>query len=325
MAPIYKRVQYQKLNGFDVPYWDIEVLSEVSPSLTPSITPTPSISCGIPSGYDCINVSNLSSPNNWANGDYTFLSFGFHNNSNQLLECGCEYEYSIYQHNTKPWITLSRYYDISLGSYIYGFRHNGFLGNPQPVSCGNSYSASSLVMNPENGVPTQFVGGRYYPSATTFIDGVISYITCPTPTATPTITPTITPSNTNTPTISITPSITSTPPPSKSATPTATPTITNTPSITPTNTPSSSPKASATPTATPTPSPTDPCYCKYYSIDNNDKGNTLSVEYVDCDTLNTEILIVPTDTITTQCSCSTPIRVFGSTDYTITLLGACPT
>jgi hypothetical protein len=64
--------------------------------------------------------------------------------------------------------------------------------------------------------------------------------------------------------------------------------------------------------------------CKYYSVYNNSGTETLSVEYVNCDTLDIEILIVGTKATETICSCSEPIRVFGSTDYTITYLGLCP-
>ena len=308
MSPIYKRVKYQKQNGFDVPYWDIETI--------PSPSPIPV--CPPESGYECLNVSGFTGVNTWANGDYTFFNFGFLNIDNQIVECGCEYEYAIYQHNTKPWITLCLYYDISGSQYIYSFRHNGFLGSPEDIICDTEWNSSALILNPTgNSVPTQQINDRFYPTETTILGGVITYVSCvsPTPSTTPSITPTS----------SITPSITSTPPLSKSTTPTTTPTITNTPSITPTITPTETPKASISPTPTPTPTASDPCPCGYYSVYNNSGTETLSVEYVDCDTFNTEILVVGTKATETLCSCSAPIRVFGSTDYTITYLGSCPT
>jgi len=160
MSPIYKRVQYQKQNGFDVPYWDIDTLPDASPSPTPSITPTISI----------------------------------------------------------------------------------------------------------------------------------------TPSITPTIslTPTNTPSNTNTPTPSVSPS--------------TTPTITPTSSITPTPSTSS-----------------DPCpACNEFEIINSDLSSSLSVEYKDCNTYGIDILVVPANSTDYICSCITPIRVFGSTNYTINFNGSCP-
>jgi hypothetical protein len=296
MAPIYKRVQYQKLNGFDVPYWDIKTYFNP---------------CSI---YDlfCFYATNGLS---FINGTYYETSLKgiidltpiTPSNWTGTITCGSNY--AIYTGIT-----------ASLSTGVWSFNSSGdfqfFELLSGTLDCGETINTKyDLVAYPS---PSTITCKNVIYADEADLEGYITYNkVCDSPT--PSITPTIS----NTP--SITPSITSTPPPSKSPTPTATPTITNTPSITPTITPTTSPKASATPTATPTPSPTDPCYCKYYSIDNNDKGQTLSVEYVDCDTLNTEILIVPIDTITTQCSCSTPIRVFGSTDYTITLLGACPT
>jgi len=55
MSPIYKRVKYQKQNGFDVPYWDIETI--------PSPSPIPV--CPPESGYECLNVSGFTGVNTW--------------------------------------------------------------------------------------------------------------------------------------------------------------------------------------------------------------------------------------------------------------------
>jgi len=100
-------------------------------------------------------------------------------------------------------------------------------------------------------------------------------------------------------------------------TPTPTQTITASATMTPT------PTQTYTPTNTPT--ETDPCpNCLEYEIVNNDKGQTLSLTYVDCNTYTTEILIVGTDTTVYRCSCSLPLRTGGSTDYNITTTGLCP-
>jgi len=146
----------------------------------------------------------------------------------------------------------------------------------------------------------------------------IETITNTTPLPTPSITASITPTPSITPTITNTPSIT----PSITPTNTNTPTITSSPTTTPTNTPTSS----ITPTPTITPSTTsDPCpVCSEFEIINNDKGITLTIEYIDCNTYSTELLVIPADTTDYQCSCDTPIRVFGSTDYTINFNGICP-
>jgi hypothetical protein len=318
MSPIYKRVQYQKQNGFDVPYWDIEVIP----------------SCGIPpSEYECLNVSGFTGVNSWANGDYTFLSYGFFNNSNLTLECDCNDTYAIYSQNSKPWIHIGYMANASAGTYIYSIRHNGFLGSPQAIYCNDTYSPSALILNPSpTSVPTQTISGKVYPSGGSMgAGGFITFVDCITPTPSATPTSTATPSITSTPSSTATPKPTKTPTPTNSSTPTPTytpkPTNSTTPTNTPTNTltPTETPKASSSPTPTPTPTTSDTCPCGYYSAYNNSGTETLSVEYVDCDTFNTEILVVGTKTTETLCSCSEPIRVFGSTDYTITYLGSCPT
>jgi len=124
------------------------------------------------------------------------------------------------------------------------------------------------------------------------------------------------------------------PEPSPSITPSITPTISITPSITPSNTitptpslsPSTTPTITPTSSITPTPSATpDPCpACNEFEIINNDLSNSLTVEYVDCSTYTTEILVIPANSTGYQCSCNTPIRVFGSTDYVINFNGTCP-
>jgi len=64
--------------------------------------------------------------------------------------------------------------------------------------------------------------------------------------------------------------------------------------------------------------------CEEYTIVNNDKGLPLGIVYYDCDNWNYTNLTVGVDSSTTICSCQTPTRINGSTDYTITLNGLCP-
>jgi len=132
--------------------------------------------------------------------------------------------------------------------------------------------------------------------------GYITFVDCISPSPTPSITPTIT----NTPSItpSITPTNTNTPTPSISV------------STTPTNTP--------TTTMTPTPSTTPPCStCEQYSISNNDRDLSLQITYTDCDTGNPVGVSVLPDTSIQRCSCDTPVRTGGSTNYVINNQGVC--
>lgn len=116
----------------------------------------------------------------------------------------------------------------------------------------------------------------------------------------------IAPTPTNTPTISITPTIT--------------PTI----SLSQTQTPTQSIEVTTTPTVSFTPTTTSPCTnCDQYLIVNNDKGFSITVSYVNCNSGESQLLIVGADDSKPVCSCTTPTRVGGSQDYTISNQGTC--
>ena len=100
------------------------------------------------------------------------------------------------------------------------------------------------------------------------------------------------------------------------------------PTPTPSNTPLPSgyvPPAAPTPTPTPTPStssvgcPT----CYRYSVSNLSRGTTLNITYTDCNTGLSRGLSVAPETSQVVCSCNTPVRVGGSTDYVINNIGIC--
>jgi len=71
---------------------------------------------------------------------------------------------------------------------------------------------------------------------------------------------------------------------------------------------------------------TIPCVsCDEYEIANNSQvpGDTLTVEYVDCNTRTVESAQVPYDSAGYVCSCTTPVRISGPTSIVITNLGTC--
>jgi len=118
------------------------------------------------------------------------------------------------------------------------------------------------------------------------------------------------------------------PSPQPSLTPFPTPSITSTPSTTPSSgTPPVSPAApSFSPTPTPTVTPSvdlscDPC--NRYTIVNNDKDLTLSITWTDCNDGSTNGITLNTQTGYAVCSCNTPVRIAGSTDYDINFEGLC--
>ena len=105
-----------------------------------------------------------------------------------------------------------------------------------------------------------------------------------------------------------------------------------TPSFTPTMTPSPTNGyvppvgVSVSPTPTPTPSTSidlscDPC--NRYSIINNDRDLSLSIEWTDCDDGSTNSITLNSQTGYAVCSCDTPVRTAGSTDYEINYEGLC--
>ena len=77
------------------------------------------------------------------------------------------------------------------------------------------------------------------------------------------------------------------------------------------------------PTTTTTTIPCDSC--DEYEIANNSQvpGDTLTVEYVDCNTRTVESAQVPYDSAGYVCSCNTPVRISGPTSIVITNLGTC--
>ena len=92
--------------------------------------------------------------------------------------------------------------------------------------------------------------------------------------------------------------------------------------VTPTPTPT--PTTSLTSTPTPTPTPSGRCgTCATYGITNSDRDLALSISYTDCDTGSTLGISVPADSSTSICSCDTPVRTAGSTNYTIQNVAPC--
>lgn len=190
----------------------------------------------------------------------------------------------------------------------------------------NNYSGQGFIYN---GDCYQFtsIGGAGSPVTTVLPEDYLSENCtnsicpeCPSPT------PSLTTSVTQTPSISVTPtpSITQTPSISLSPTPsiTQTPSNTVTPSITLTPSISTTP----TPSVTTTPSTTPQCTnCDQYLITNNDKGNTLTISYVECNTGNSQLTTINPEGSKQLCSCSAPSRVGGSTDFTVVNQGDCGT
>jgi len=73
-----------------------------------------------------------------------------------------------------------------------------------------------------------------------------------------------------------------------------------------------------------TPTQTTICTtCDEYLIENDDAVLFLSVSYVRCEDGSTQSAGVAAKGSTTVCSCSTPVRTGGSTNYTITNQGDC--
>ena len=101
------------------------------------------------------------------------------------------------------------------------------------------------------------------------------------------------------------------------------------PSPTPSNTPLPSGYVPPTPAPPPTPTPTPSTSslgcstCNKYSISNLDKGISLNLTYTDCDTGLSRSLTVAPETSKVICSCDTPVRVSGSTNYVINNIGIC--
>ena len=101
------------------------------------------------------------------------------------------------------------------------------------------------------------------------------------------------------------------------------------PTPTPSNTPLPSgyvpPTQAPPPTPTPTPSSSDPSCstCNRYSISNLSKATQLNITYTECSTGLSRSKIVPVESSIVQCSCDLPVRVGGSTNYQINLLGLC--
>jgi len=102
------------------------------------------------------------------------------------------------------------------------------------------------------------------------------------------------------------------------------------PTPTPSNTPLPSgyspPTPPPTPTQTPTPSSSASLGCSpcnKYSVSNTDRDNSLQITYTDCNTSTTTPLTILANTSVIVCSCTTPVRTGGSTNYTINYIGLC--
>jgi len=324
MAPLYKRVQYQLQNGFRVPYYDIidigdpEPYPSFTPSQTPTLTPTntPSATCTNQPASDkeCLVVSYVSGStvSGDIEGTYRFFSFGEYESSPSNLNCGCDYDYATYRKVDDPNYVLYKN-DLTTFGYTIIEVLSGYF------ECDTTFNSG---LNYVRNIPTENIGGKLYPleGNYTWLGGGpeprpsytynFTYVSCPTPT------PSTTPSNT--PTQTLTPTNTQTPTETSTSTPTPTPTITST------NTPTTTNTQTPTTTSTPTPSPSGRCpSCTTYGITNNDRDLPLSISYTDCDTAATLGISIPADSSTSICSCDTPVRTAGSTDYTIQNVAPC--
>lgn len=176
----------------------------------------------------------------------------------------------------------------------------------------NNYSGHGFIYNGECYQFTSVGGGGVPVDTVLPSDYFLSICTnsiCPECT---TPTPTITPTQTQTPTTSVTQT------PTSSVTQTPTTSVTQTPTTSVTQTPTTSV------TSTPTPTTTSPCTnCDQYLIVNNDKVNSITVSYVNCNDGSSLLLTVGPDDSKPICSCTTPTRVGGSTNYSITNQGTC--
>ena len=72
------------------------------------------------------------------------------------------------------------------------------------------------------------------------------------------------------------------------------------------------------------PYPTICSTCERYEVINESRTIALGIQYTRCSDNFTIGYEIPADTYWYVCSCDIPIRVSGTTSYTITTLGVCP-
>ena len=357
MAPVYKRVKYKNINGFDVPYYDIIDIGDPSqtqpptptPSNTPTITltntptqqtPTPTQTC-LGDATRCRDTLNItSSPSQDFDGDYTFEAF----TPEQAIAgftCGCNYDYAFYIKDDDPDF-LMWFWGASTADFGYVILRND-------LGVINCFTSSGGGPHRLIDIPIELVDGKYYPvegfhTGDTFNYTITYTEICPTltptetfftqtptesqatPTPTPTITetstPTYTPKPTNSQTLTKSEKITPTPTPTLTFTSTETPEPTKT--AAPTQTLTSTSKATQTPTLTLTPTQTPTLTltpssggCYRYVINNYDPS-AVNIGWTDCDSgLGQGAAVFPYNSPYYVCSTTFPIKVAGSSNYTI--------